>query len=97
VPLDGHFVTISQSDLGPPLPEASTVKPSSPAALWLVAPESGTQVENPLVLPGAFCFWAWPADAAYDNATWEVHHRPRHRRDARRLASCCPWRRRPLS
>jgi len=36
-----------------PLPAAWTVKPWSPTAMWLVAPESSTQVDDTLVLPSA--------------------------------------------
>ena len=47
-----------------PLSVVLTVKPASWAAIWLVAPECNTQVEDPLVRPEALSFPTWPDDAA---------------------------------
>jgi len=46
------------------LPAVLTVKPVSRAAIWQVATEFNTQVEDPLVLPVALSFPVRPADAA---------------------------------
>jgi len=62
-PLMGTLWPLARVTLAPLL-VVLTVKPASWAAIWLVAPESNSQVEEPLVLPEELRFPAWPADAA---------------------------------
>jgi len=63
MPLDGHLVTVSESDLGP-APRRLDGKALNPAAIWLVAPDSSTQVDIPLRLSKVLCCPAWAANVA---------------------------------